>query len=42
MIEPETTISTRRFNWRPAAVVFDATGRDLPNPAAEMKLAGTP
>jgi hypothetical protein len=33
---PETTISTRRFNWRPAAVPLSATGSALPSPVELM------
>ena len=33
---PLTTISTRRFCWRPAAVSFEATGPSLPSPTAWM------
>lgn len=39
---PETTISTRRFRWRPASVEFDATGSALPSPTAITFVAGTP
>jgi hypothetical protein len=31
---PETTSSTRRFCWRPAAVSFVVTGFVLPKPMA--------
>ena len=33
---PETTISTRRFSWRPEAVLLSATGSALPSPTAVM------
>src|SRR5579864_6854486 len=35
MISPETTSSTRRFCWRPEAVVLLATGLSLPKPRAD-------
>src|SRR5207253_4078792 len=34
MMSPETTSSTLRFFWRPAAVSFEATGFSLPKPLA--------
>ena len=39
---PETTMLTRRFCWRPAAVPLSATGLALPYPAAVTLAAGTP
>src|SRR6185295_19550221 len=39
---PETTTSTRRFIWRPAALSLDATGRLSPNPRAEIEDVATP
>ena len=42
MISPETTSSTRRFCWRPAAVSFVATGMDSPKPFAVTEPAGIP
>ena len=42
MISPETTSSTRRFCWRPAAVSFDATGCVSPKPLAVRISASDP
>jgi len=42
MISPETTSSTRRFIWRPAAVALSATGVVLPNPRAVTLSRVTP
>jgi hypothetical protein len=42
MISPETTSSTRRFRWRPAAVSFEATGMVFPKPFAVTEVAGIP
>ena len=42
MISPETTSSTRRFCWRPAAVSFEATGWLFPNPLEVTDVPATP
>ena len=42
IISPETTISTRRFFCRPAAVSLDATGLSLPKPLAVMSSGAMP
>lgn len=42
MVSPLTTISTRRFIWRPAAVLFEATGLSWPKPRSVTLLDGTP
>src|SRR5579859_69399 len=42
MTSPETTISTRRFNLRPAAVLLSATGSALPSPTAVTWSGTTP
>lgn len=39
---PLTTISTRRFIWRPAAVRLEATGLSGPKPRSVTLLEGTP
>jgi hypothetical protein len=39
---PETTISTRRFCWRPFAVSFEAMGLVLPNPFEVIESAEMP
>src|SRR6266849_3748899 len=39
---PDTTSSTRRFRWRPAAVSFESTGCVFPNPLAEREFIAIP
>ena len=41
-MSPETTSSTRRFIWRPAAVPLSAIGKLLPNPCAVIAAEFTP
>src|SRR3984957_10748768 len=41
-ISPETTSSTRRFCWRPAAVELSATGIVFPKPWLVTLVGGTP
>src|ERR1700687_1829965 len=39
---PDTTSSTRRFCWRPTAVLLSVTGRVLPKPTDVIASADTP
>ncbi len=42
VVTPLNSMSVRRFNWRPAAVLLVATGCNSPLPDALILLAGKP